>query len=453
MRVITSKNTYSLKLSVIVSLIFSIFVLNTGTLCAVKYAHISINAKTGRVYSAKDAESYVFPASLTKMMTALILFEALEAGLVKASTRIKVSKYAASLPNLKLGVKPGKTVTIKEAAVALLTKSANDMGAAIAEHLAHGSEPRFAELMTLKARQLGMSKTTFKNASGVPHPEQKTTARDMAILCQAIYKRFPKFYHLMGLPSFTYNGRTYKNSNKLLGVVDGMEGGKTGFTRASGHNLATFTKRDGVRIITVVIGTQGFKARDQRMSELIEGTFRKIEEEKLNPKLIPAAHRLPKPVLAQNLFHKTRFDDRAQKPLEIDAHPHALSVPTEYFMNVNAPSPGSTDESFDGTIVEARDITLNASSWGIQLGAYPKVSHARSAAAKALKKLSPNLAQLAHVSIIPSPKKRKIYRSRLTGFTQKQAEAACRKIIRSGQPCLTIQPSKSPKLYTAMNGN
>ncbi|MGN6671160.1 MAG: D-alanyl-D-alanine carboxypeptidase family protein, partial [Candidatus Nucleicultricaceae bacterium] len=263
------RNLTKLSLRLSCFLVFSFLMLLTPTLHAVKYAHISINAETGRVYEAKDAEKTVFPASLTKVMTALILFEALEQGRVKPNTRIIVSKNAASLPNLKLGVPAGKTVTIKEAVIALLAKSANDMGAAIGEHLAGGSESQFAKLMTIKARQLGMSRTTFKNGSGVPHPEQTTTARDMAILCQAIYKRFPKFYHLLGLPSFTYKGHTYKNTNKLLGVVKGMEGGKTGFTRASGHNLATLTKRDGIRIITVVIGTQGSKDRDQRMSNLI----------------------------------------------------------------------------------------------------------------------------------------------------------------------------------------
>lgn len=435
-------------------LIFGCFLVLSNTLDALKYAHISINAKTGRVYTAKDAEMTVFPASLTKMMTALILFEALEQGRVKPSTKITVSKNAASLPNFKLGVKAGKQVTIKEAVVALLTKSANDMGAAIGEHLANGSESRFATLMTIKARQLGMSKTTFKNASGVPHPAQTTTARDMAILCQSIYKRFPKFYHLMGLPSFTYKDRTYKNSNKLLGIVAGMEGGKTGFTKASGHNLATSTKRDGVRIITVVMGTQGSKARDQRMSELVEATFDRIEQEKQNPRLIPAASKLPNPVLAQNLFHKTTFDGSASMPRVEDMHPTALSIPDEYFMNA-ANTPTSTlmaDNTVDETVLNARDIALDAKSWSIQVGAYPRVGAARQAAHNALRQLSPSLSNIAHVSVSPSLKKRKVYRARLIGFTQKQAKDACSKIQKSGMACLAMMPAKSPKLYTAMNG-
>lgn len=450
-------NVAKLNLRYALFLTFGYFLLSSNTLDALKYAHISINAKTGRVYTAKDAEKTVFPASLTKMMTALILFEALEQGRVKPSTKITVSKNAASLPNFKLGVKAGKQVTIKEAVVALLTKSANDMGAAIGEHLANGSESKFATLMTIKARQLGMSKTTFKNASGVPHPAQITTARDMAILCQSIYKRFPKFYHLMGLPSFTYKDRTYKNSNKLLGVVEGMEGGKTGFTKASGHNLATSTKRDGVRIITVVMGTQGSKARDQRMSELVEATFDRIEQEKLNPKLIPAASKLPTPVLAQNLFHKTVFDGSSRMPLnesEIE-QPSALSIPEEYFMNAaNTPnsSPPLRGGTVDETVLNARDISLDSRSWSIQVGAYPRVGSARQAAQIALKQLSPSLSSIAHVSVSPSLKKRKVYRARLIGFTQKQAKDACAKIQKSGMACLAMMPAKSPKLYTAMNG-
>jgi D-alanyl-D-alanine carboxypeptidase len=435
-------------------LIFGYCLIASHTLDALKYAHISINAKTGRVYTAKDAEMTVFPASLTKMMTALILFEALEQGKVKPSTRITVSKNAASLPNLKLGVKAGKQVTIKEAVVALLTKSANDMGAAIGEHLANGSESKFATLMTIKARQLGMSKTTFKNASGVPHPAQITTARDMAILCQSIYKRFPKFYHLMGLPSFTYNGRTYKNSNKLLGVVEGMEGGKTGFTKASGHNLATSTKRNDVRIITVVIGTQGSKARDQRMSELVEATFDRIEQEKQNPRLIPVSSKLPTPVLAQNLFHKTAFDGSSRMPMGEDAHPAALSIPDEYFMNAagTTSTQAHASDTFDETVLNARDIALDSKSWSIQVGAYQRVGAARQAAQNALKQLSPGLSTIAHVSVSPSLKKRKVYRARLIGFTQKQAKDACARIQKSGMACLAMMPAKSPKLYTAMNG-
>jgi len=425
--------------------------LSMSTLHAVKYAHISVNTETGRVYIAKDADKVVFPASLTKIMTALILFEALEQGRVKPNTRIIVSKNAASLPNLKLGVPAGKTVTIKEAAIALLAKSANDMGAAIGEHLAGGSESKFAKMMTIKARQLGMSKTTFKNGSGVPHPEQVTTARDMAVLCQAIYKRFPKFYHLLGVSSFSYKGRTYKNTNKLLGVVHGMDGGKTGFTRASGHNLATLTKRNGVRIITVVIGTQGSKARDERTHQLIEDTFDLVEQEKRNPRLIPAASKLPSPVLANNLFHKTSFDT-LESPQSFQNVPHqALSIPMEYFANAAANSSNQIEPSFEGTIVNAQDLTLGTQSWGIQIGSYRRSSDARKAAGKALQKLSPALVQVAHVSVSESPKKRNLHRARLIGFTQQQAINACKKISKSGLACLTIKPSKSPKLYTAMN--
>lgn len=240
----------------------------TNAAANAKYAGFVIDAKTGKVLYADRAEEPRYPASLTKMMTLYLIFDALKAGKITMDTRVPVSRNAASEVPSKLGLKPGETITVKQVIYALVTKSANDAATAIGEFLG-GSEEGFARMMTRRARQLGMTHTTFKNANGLPDPQQKTTAHDMARLGLALREHHPEYYHFFSTRSFTYKGHRYGNHNRLLGRVEGVDGIKTGYTRASGFNLVTSVQDNGRSIVAVVMGGRTGHSRDQHMVDLI----------------------------------------------------------------------------------------------------------------------------------------------------------------------------------------
>lgn len=234
-----------------------------------KYAAIVVDANTGRVLFEKNSRDARYPASLTKMMTLYLLFEALDAGRVSLDTQIPVSAYAAKRPPSKIGFKPGQSIDVRSAILALAVRSANDVAAAVGEYLG-GSEERFAAMMTAKARALGMQSTTFRNASGLPDEGQRTTAHDMAILGMALRRHFPHHYHYFSNREFTFAGKVIRGHNNLLGKVVGADGLKTGYIRASGFNLVTSVGRGGRRIVAVVMGGETAKSRDAHMEELIE---------------------------------------------------------------------------------------------------------------------------------------------------------------------------------------
>lgn len=452
---------------------------------ALQYASIVIDADSGRLFHDKNADVAVYPASLTKMMTLYLLLEALEVRHVHMNTKIKVTKHANAVPNFRLGVKAGESVTIKVALQALMVKSANNMAVAISEYLGGGSEPYFAMLMTKKARLLGMSHTTFKNAWGGPHPQQTTTARDMAILSQALYKRFPKAFHFCGIPQFEHNGYVYKNTNKLLGVIPGVEGIKTGFTRASGHNLSVSAYRNGKRIISVVMGGKSAPWRDQRMTHLIETTYELIEKEKKYPSKNNTFQNSA-PVLAMNttpsspnsFIGSQPFIERAEHhnrsnetlPSSPSSYAPAVSIPVKYFNNTEpsfnspsddysahqekahtAPAVGQNTHQQAAFTTSADTLLLKKTTWAAQVGAYKRMQDAKSAAAKAQKQLTTPLKRKAKISIDPAQKRRVMYRARLVGFTKEQAQQACKLIQTQGGNCLAMQPYKSKKVYTAMN--
>ncbi|WP_208984574.1 serine hydrolase [Stappia sp. TSB10GB4] len=233
-----------------------------------KYSGIVVDVKSGRTLYSYKADTARYPASLTKIMTLYVLFEELEAGRMSLQTPLKVSQYAASRPPSKLGLKPGSTITAKDAILALVTKSANDVAVVIAENVS-GSVPAFAQRMTRTARQIGMKNTTFRNPSGLPDNAQKTTAREMALLGRAIQERFPKYYKYFNTRVYTYKGQRYGNHNRLLGRVKGVDGIKTGFIRASGFNLVTNVNTDGRHIVAVVMGGRTGASRNAQMEKLI----------------------------------------------------------------------------------------------------------------------------------------------------------------------------------------
>jgi D-alanyl-D-alanine carboxypeptidase len=233
------------------------------------YAAIVVDDKSGFVLHEVSADDPRHPASLTKIMTLYLLFEQLEAGTLALDIPLQISTRAAMQNPTKLGLKANQTIKVEDAIKGLVTKSANDAAVVVAEAIA-GSEEEFAKLMTLKARALGMTSTTYINASGLPAEEQITTARDQAVLGRAIQHRFPGYYQYFATPSFHYKGAEMRNHNALLGQVKGVDGIKTGYTEASGYNLVSSVRRDEKHIVAVVLGGTSNAARDARMRQLIE---------------------------------------------------------------------------------------------------------------------------------------------------------------------------------------
>jgi D-alanyl-D-alanine carboxypeptidase len=233
-----------------------------------KYAAIVVDTATGKVLYQANPDAARYPASLTKMMTLYVLFEELDRGRFKLSTPLRVSALAQRQSPTKLGLRAGETITVEDAIKGLITRSANDAAAVIAENVA-GSVPAFAERMTRTARAIGMTNSRFRNANGLPDPGQYTSARDMMKLGVALQVRFPQYYPLFSIRSYTFRGRTIGNHNNLLGRINGVDGIKTGYVNASGFNLVTSVKRDGRKIVAVVMGGKTAAQRDAHMVQLI----------------------------------------------------------------------------------------------------------------------------------------------------------------------------------------
>ena len=231
-------------------------------------ASIVVDGNSGAVLQASNPDALCHPASLTKIMTLYLLFERLEVGKLHLNSLVKVSQHASEQAPSKLGLRPGQTITVDDVIKGIVTKSANDAAVVVAENLG-GDEENFAKLMTQQARALGMSRTTYVNASGLPNEKQVTTARDQALLGRAIQERFPQYYKYFSTETFVYHGEAMRNHNHLLGAVEGVDGIKTGYTRASGFNLVASVHRDGRRIVAVVLGGKSSFERDVHMRKLI----------------------------------------------------------------------------------------------------------------------------------------------------------------------------------------
>ena len=240
-----------------------------------RYSSIVIDARSGQVLSAANPDAPRFPASLTKMMTLYMVFEALRDRRVGFDDVVPVSLAAAAMPPTKLGLLPATRITVEQAILGLVTRSANDAAAALGEMLG-GDEDRFAQAMTLRARALGMSNTTFRNASGLPDPEQVSSARDMATLARRLIADFPSEYRYFSAPSFTFQGRTILNHDQMLQRYPGADGLKTGFTNAAGHNLATSAVRGDIRLVGVVLGAASNPERDAHMMVLLDQGFEQM---------------------------------------------------------------------------------------------------------------------------------------------------------------------------------
>jgi D-alanyl-D-alanine carboxypeptidase len=271
-------------------------------------ASILVDGNTGQVLEQSNPDAPRHPASLTKIMTLYLLFERLDAGKIKLDSQLKVSDHAADQDPTKLDLKPGQTIAVEDAIKGVVTRSANDAAVVIAENLG-GSETEFAKLMTQKAHALGMSHTTYVNASGLPDDDQITTAHDQATLGRAIQDRFPRYYKYFSMPSFVYHGVTIRNHDHLLGQVDGVDGIKTGFTRASGFNLVTSVHRDGRYVVGVVLGGRSAFQRDAHMRELIGAHIKEASLHRTAPVIAEETqHEQPQPAAVTKAQLAARAD-------------------------------------------------------------------------------------------------------------------------------------------------
>lgn len=363
---------------------------------------ILIDAETGEVLSSSAADTLRYPASLTKLMTLYITFDALEKGIIKMDDQLPVSRHAANMSPSKLGLKPGEKIKVRDAVMALVVKSANDCASVLAEGLGY-TEQNFAKTMTKVARELGMSKTTFYNASGLPNKNQKTTARDMALLGAAMYHHFPQYYKLFSTKKFTYKGRTIYTHNNLLKSFDGADGMKTGFTNAAGYNIVTSATRNGNRVIAVTMGHNSAKIRDKKVAALMDQGLKKLAmNTKVNDSNMYAS-------IEQSL-ESSRYDDSVAK-------------------SANNGKSG-VSESYVET-------------WGIQIGAFSNYAKARNYALNIKKEVARKDADKT-VDIEPCQKGAAIiYRSKIIGFEKNEAKNICNKLKRSNKSCIVVAAIKS----------
>ncbi len=373
-------------------------------------ASIVIDADTGKVLRSDNADTTTYPASLTKMMTLYMLFDRLESGKMKLTDRIKISAHAAGQPPSKLGLRPGQTIRVEDAILALVTKSANDVAAALGEAIG-GTEANFGKMMTERARALGMWRTTFKNASGLPNRGQVTTARDMATLGRALLRDHPQYYGYFSTPRFTWKGRTMTSHNRLMLRYEGADGIKTGYINASGFNLVSSVKRDGHRLIGVVLGGRTAASRDRRMEKLLTTTFASLPSggEKIQVVSVPK----PKPDLDAALVAR------------------ALPKPKPELMQV-ALDADAVDEHIGAGDAEEAD-------WGVQIGAFVLKVSAKNAAEKAHKQHT-ELLRRGEPKVMPVKKGRKtIWRARVMGITEDQARALC-DAMADNKSCMVVSP-------------
>ncbi|MEM0900282.1 MAG: D-alanyl-D-alanine carboxypeptidase [Pseudomonadota bacterium] len=389
-----------------------------------KYAGIVIDAKTGKTLYNYRGDNIRFPASLTKMMTVYMMFDAMRAGKLKKSDRIRISSHAASMIPSKLGIRAGGSLTAEQAIYALITKSANDVAAAVAEHLG-GTESQFGVMMTRKARSLGMSKTVFKNASGLPNSKQVTTARDMAKLGLALQEHFPREFKYFNTREFRFGKARYRNHNRLLGRVRGVDGIKTGYTRASGFNLVSSVNTGGRSIVAVVLGGRTGASRNAQMQKLIaeylpkasrRGSGGLIAKTQSAPTVIAAMRASDLPIPAEA---PVRIGETTAPITAYAAAAPRPKMPVDPIITSSAPQ---------------------RSGWVIQIASLPSNAEALEYLATAKSKASSVVGSRTPFVEVFEKNGVTYHRARFAGFEGKaDARAACQAIKRYNYACLAQQ--------------
>lgn len=377
-----------------------VLISSAGPALAAKYAALVIDATSGRILHEENADDRRYPASLTKMMTIYMVFDALERGAWSLNRPLPVSSAAAAQPPSKLGLRKGQTIRAEDAILALVTKSANDVSVVLAEALG-GTESNFAKMMTTKARQLGMSRTTFRNASGLPDNAQITTARDMALLAMALLRDYPQYYTYFSTRSFAFRGIRHGNHNRLLGAYQGVDGIKTGYIRASGYNLVASARRGGRRVIGVLLGGETAAQRNRKMAGLLDVGFRRLDT-----------------TLAEDMARPRVGLDTASV---VPAPARSASIPSS---RVASPSLAASAGA--------------SASWGIQVGAFPDAASARKAAQRAITAARSQIGNgVIHVE--PNGRRKTLYQARIGNIERAEASRACSILKKKKFKCMVFK--------------
>lgn len=388
-----------------------------------KYAAVVVDAKTGEVLYAKRADSPRYPASITKVMTLYLAFEALASGRLKLDDPVEMSPRAAAQAPTKLGLRPGETLTVEQAMQALAIKSANDVAVALAEKLG-GSEARFAAMMTLRAQELGMRNTRFVNASGLPDSRQISTARDIAILSRAVMRDYPQYYKLFSQQSFTFRGVTMRNHNGLLGRMPGVDGLKTGYTNASGFNIAVSAVRDNRRLITVVLGAPSTATRNNNAEDLILTGFDVMSRRDRGEKI----------TVAQNLFEPEPRGPVVRPTIEQgDNEQDGLKIVLSSDTRSSPPSRTKLESSSS-----LRGSKKSAGKWAVQVGAFKSKTDAKEQLAFVTKRFGKHF-EPARGTV--GDKVGGSYRVRFTGYSEASAKDACQALKAKRLACMVVKPA------------
>jgi D-alanyl-D-alanine carboxypeptidase len=394
-RLATAWGSVSLALLMIVALLASAPAAQ-AQIGSARYSSIVVDVASGNVLEEVAPDAPRHPASLAKLMTLYMVFEALRDRRISLDQLVPVSEHAASMEPTKLGLVPGTRITVQQAILGLVTKSANDAASALGELLG-GSEDRFAQMMTLRARAMGMAHTTFMNASGLPDDRQLSTARDLAVLARRLVSDFPGDYRYFSTASFVFQGHTIFNHDNMLKSYPGADGMKTGYTEASGHNLITSAVRGGVRLIGVELGAGSNAARDVQMASLLNQGFDEMG--------VPTG--VPHPTLV------------ASRGPSLISSAHAATVSEMRAAGATTALPGT-----------------GMAGWGIQLGSYTTERVAREVAAAGRRAADGGAARIDHIDV----RGEKLWRARVVGLTAARAQGACGALAHSRTTCAVLKP-------------
>ncbi|CAM3591624.1 D-alanyl-D-alanine carboxypeptidase [Halomonas casei] len=426
-----------------------------------RYAGIVVDLDNGEVLYAENIDDQRYPASLTKMMTLYLTFEALQAGTLRIDQPLPVSSVAAAKPAVKLWLAAGSSIPVDTAIRALAVRSANDVAAVIAEALG-GTEERFSDMMTTKARELGMHATTFRNASGLPDDGQVTTARDMLTLSVRVMQDFPQYYHYFGLQEFTYRGTRHTSHNRLVRDYPGADGLKTGFIRASGFNVATTAVHGNRRLMAVVMGGFSAQSRDTHMANLLDRSF-------LRASLRDQQNWMASTNVAQEFM---TFGPTALMPPQPVAPPAQRQPMLAVVETVPSPAPSSSLSSAPARDLDAQladvssiqrpneqqaapqhdplqafiereqqmaSVSEAGGSWGIQVGAFSQEMQARHLAQQAAQRVDQSVGGRVEVDTIAG--QTPVYRARLVALDEQRARQACRQLHSQSMDCMVVNAS------------
>ncbi len=419
-----------------------------------KYAAIVYDINSNKIIYGRNMDKRRYPASLTKVMTLYMLFEALDAKRISLRTKMKISRNAARQPASHLGLKAGRYISVQKAIQALIVRSANDVAVVVGEFLG-GSEKKFAKLLTAKAREIGMRNTVFKNASGLPNKRQYTTARDMIIMSKRIMHDFHQYYHYFKLTKFSYRGKTFYTHNKLVLSLKGVQGMKTGYIRASGYNVINSYKKNGYHLLAVVMGGKNSVQRDKHMERLIYSSVkraRKAGERALMTNELPEIPQ-KKPILRMaNLHVPQKPNKHAISDTKASDSDTVLTQLIKEYIDSDEKIPEDINDpkynvSFThndiykkGQIAANKDKLMHKKpahdEWHIQIGAYYSSLLAQKRNKIAMAKY-PMIFEGHDAYVMKSGKR--IYRSRFKGYSAQSANKACATLRSKGIDCIKLR--------------